>query len=378
MTGGGPDRRTFLFAGGGSGGHLSPGLAVAERLADLDRDARAVFACSGRDIDRTMLAEAGVEFEQLPGSPFSLRPAGLLRFARDFRRSRRAARDMLHRHSIERVIALGGFIAAPVVSAAVRSGTPVTLLNLDAPPGKANRWMARRCREVLTAVPLPEMPGFADRVVGMPVRRSAFSGAPPDACRRELGLDPGVPTLLVTGASQGARSINALLVALAQSDPAALNGWQVLHLTGLRDEQMVRDAYAAAGVPAVVRPFVHNMGPAWGAADLAVSRAGASSVAEARLNAVPTIFLPYPYHRDQHQRRNARPMVELGGAVVEIDHVEPERNLPAAGAAIRRLVGDVQEREAMRSRMISVPVPDAAFLIAHLLTRPSGATAPDN
>ena len=137
--------RTFLFAGGGSGGHLSPGLAVAERLGELDASARAYFACSHRDIDRTMLDRARVAFEQIPGSPFSLRPGALARFARDFVRSRRAARAILHRLAAERVVAMGGFVAAPAAAAAVAEHLPVTLVNLDAPPGKANRWIARHC-----------------------------------------------------------------------------------------------------------------------------------------------------------------------------------------------------------------------------------------
>jgi UDP-N-acetylglucosamine--N-acetylmuramyl-(pentapeptide) pyrophosphoryl-undecaprenol N-acetylglucosamine transferase len=378
MTGERANPRTFLFAGGGSGGHLSPGLAVAERLAEIEPATRAVFACSQRAVDRTMLEPAGVEFSPLPGSPFSVRPAGLLRFLRDFRRTRRAARDLLRRASVERVVALGGFIAAPVVAAAGRLRTPVTLLNLDAPPGKANRWIARRCREVLTAVPVPEMPRFARRVVGMPVRRQALAPGPPEECRRALDLDPAAPTLLVTGASQGAGTINTLLAALVHDEPGALAGWQVLHLSGPRDEQRVGEAYAAAGVRALVRPFLHEMGLAWGAADLAVSRAGASSVAEAWANAVPTIFLPYPHHRDQHQRRNAQPMADAGGAVVEVDRVAPEWNLQGAGAAIRRLAADAAERDAMRSRLRAQAPPDAAAAIARLLLGRDGATAQDS
>jgi UDP-N-acetylglucosamine--N-acetylmuramyl-(pentapeptide) pyrophosphoryl-undecaprenol N-acetylglucosamine transferase len=369
--------QTFIFAGGGSGGHLSPGLAVAERLGELDPSARAYFVCSRRDVDRTMLAQARVTFEQIPGSPFSLRPGALVRFAADFVRSRRAARAIIHRLAAQRVVALGGFVAAPVVSAAIGERLPVTLVNLDAPPGRANRLIARHCQQVLTAVPVPEMPHFAQQVVGMPVRRGALAPGPPDACRTELGLDPSAPTLLVTGASQGARSINALLAALVESDAAALNGWQVLHLSGPGDEQRLSRAYTAAGVEALVRPFLHEMGLAWGAADLAVSRAGASSVAEAWANAVPTIFLPYPHHRDRHQERNARPMAEAGGAVLEVDRVDCGENLRGAGAAIRRLLADDARRGAMRSSLCERRTPDAAATIARLLLGQSGGDGQD-
>jgi UDP-N-acetylglucosamine--N-acetylmuramyl-(pentapeptide) pyrophosphoryl-undecaprenol N-acetylglucosamine transferase len=338
--------RTFVFAGGGSGGHLSPGLAVAERLGELDPSSRAYFVCSRRDVDRTMLTRADVTFEPIPGSPLSLRPRGFLRFARDFIRSRRAAGDILHRLAAERVVALGGFVAAPAVAAAAGRRTPVTLINLDTPPGKANRWIARRCQQVLSAVPVPRMPRFAHQVVGMPVRRRALAPGPPDVCRRELGLDPALPMLLVTGASQGARSINALLAALVARDASPLDGWQVLHLSGPGDEQGLADAYRSAGVRAQVRPFLDEMGLAWGAAELAISRAGASSVAEAWANAVPTIFLPYPHHRDRHQMHNAEPMAEAGGAVLEVDRVDRGENLRGAGATIRRILLSDAQREA--------------------------------
>jgi UDP-N-acetylglucosamine--N-acetylmuramyl-(pentapeptide) pyrophosphoryl-undecaprenol N-acetylglucosamine transferase len=369
--------RTFLFAGGGSGGHLSPGLAVAECLGELDGCVSAFFACSRRDVDRTMLTRARVPFEQIPGSPFSLRPLGALRFVRDFIRSRRAASEVLDRVGAERVVAMGGFVAAPVVAAAVVAKLPVTLLNLDAPPGKANRWIARHCQDVYSAVPVPEMPRFAQRVVGMPVRRVALAPGPPESCRRELGLDPSAPLLLVTGASQGARSLNTLLAALAATESAVFNGWQVLHLSGTGDESELRDAYAAAGVAAQVRPFLHEMGAAWGAADLAVSRAGASSVAEAWANGVPTVFLPYPHHRDQHQSRNAQPMVEAGGAVLEVDRSDPRENLPEAGTTIRELLTDEARRQAMTESLRRRPAPDAAGMIARLLLGQEGQDRQD-
>jgi UDP-N-acetylglucosamine--N-acetylmuramyl-(pentapeptide) pyrophosphoryl-undecaprenol N-acetylglucosamine transferase len=114
------------------------------------------------------------------------------------------------------------------------------------------------------------------------------------------------------------------------------------------------------------------MGAAWGAADLAVSRAGASSVAEAWANAVPTVFLPYPHHRDQHQRRNAQPMAEAGGAVLEVDRPDPGDNLNAAGATIRELLTDETRRATMKESLHQRPAPDAAAVIARLLLGQEG------
>ncbi len=359
--------RTFLFAGGGSGGHISPALAIAERLVELDPSVETVFMCSTRRIDTTMLAEANVDFTPIPGAPFSVRPRGLARFAHSWVRSRKAARAEIQDRRIDRVVAMGGFVAAPVVSAANRAGAPVTLINLDDPPGKANRWIARRCDHVLSAIEIVGHPGFAERVVGMPIRSSAVASAAPQSCRTGLGLDPDLPTLLVTGASQGARSINGLVAAMAGAEPDLFEGWQVLHLTGAGDESRARAAWDTAGVTATVHPFLHGMGAAWGAADLAVSRAGASSVAEAWANAVPTLFLPYPHHGDRHQHRNAAPMVAAGGAVVETDAVETNANVARAGSTLRELMRDRPRLRSMRAALQARPAPDAARTIARLL-----------
>ncbi|MHC4948679.1 MAG: UDP-N-acetylglucosamine--N-acetylmuramyl-(pentapeptide) pyrophosphoryl-undecaprenol N-acetylglucosamine transferase [Planctomycetota bacterium] len=359
--------RTFLFAGGGSGGHISPGLAIAQRLAELDPASRSVFACSRRAIDATMLDAAGATSVAVDAAPLAWRPAGLVRFAVGARRARRQVEAVIAERDVEAVVALGGFVAAPAVAAARRAGRPAILLNLDALPGRANRWMARRATAVLTAVEVDRPAGFATRVVGMPVRREALADDAPAACRRRLGLDPERPTLLVTGASQGATSINRLLVALVEAEPALLDGWQVCHLAGAGADAPVRAAYEAAGVPAVVRPLLDRMGLAWGAADLAVSRAGASSVAEATANAVPALYLPYPFHRDRHQVLNARPAVAAGGAVMIDDLVDPARNRPVVAPRLRDLVRDEPRRAAMRRALRALAPGDAAGTVARLL-----------
>lgn len=359
--------RSFLFAGGGSGGHISPALAIWERLVELDPSAAAVFMCSTRAIDTTMLAEAKVCYKPIAGAPFSVRPRGLARFARSWVLGRNAARAEIRHRQIDRVVAMGGFVAAPVVSAATSCRVPVTLINLDDPPGKANRWIARRCDHVISAIEVAALPRFAEHIVGMPIRRSALATGTPQTCRAVFGLEPDLPTLLVTGASQGARTINNLVTAFAAAEPGLFEGWQVLHLTGSGDEGSAQAAWDAAGVTATVYPFLHAMGAAWGAADVAVSRAGASSVAEAWANAVPTLFLPYPHHRDRHQHRNAAPMVVAGGAVVETDAIETDANVAGAGSTLGQLMRDRPRLQAMHAALRARPTPDAARTIAELL-----------
>ncbi|HRQ76311.1 MAG TPA: glycosyltransferase [Phycisphaerales bacterium] len=360
---------TILFAGGGSGGHISPGLAIAERVREQSPMTHALFACSQRAIDREMLDDAGESWVALPASPPSIRPGAAIRFVLNFRASVKIVRGLIAEKNVSHVVALGGFVAAPAVAAA-RGRVPVTLVNLDAPPGKANRWMAKKCDRVLTAIELPMMPHFAKRVVGLPIRRRAQAPADAHECRARLGLDPAAPVLLVTGASQGATSINELMMELARSHHELFAGWQVLHLAGRGADEPLRQAYAEAGIAALVMPFLHEMGLAWGSADVAISRAGANSVAEADANAVPTVFLPYPHHRDMHQKHNAQPLVDRGGAIMVIDQIAANANAMAMMPVLKRLLGDVEVRAAMRRSLKREGRIDAAEAIAREILGP--------
>jgi UDP-N-acetylglucosamine--N-acetylmuramyl-(pentapeptide) pyrophosphoryl-undecaprenol N-acetylglucosamine transferase len=253
------------------------------------------------------------------------------------------------------------------VLAARSLGINTTLLNLDHPPGKANRWLARRCNRIWTAIELPTMPHFAERVVGMPIRRRTLAPGDHATCRARLSLDPDRPVLFVTGASQGAASINRFMDAMVETRPDIFAPWQILHLTGEGDTRSMRQVYQRCGIEARVEPFLDEIGLAWGAAELAVSRAGASSVAEAAANAVPTLFLPYPYHRDRHQANNARPLAETGGAMIVEDRIDAKANVREAGEALTTLMAEETRRSAMRARLLARRPADTAAAIADLL-----------
>ncbi|MBM44042.1 MAG: hypothetical protein CMJ36_03385 [Phycisphaerae bacterium] len=355
---------TILFAGGGSGGHLSPGLAIAERLAEQSPETICRFACSDRDIDRTMLEEAGVDFMALPARGLSMTPRGIFRWWKGYRRTVMPMREVFRSSRCDLVVTLGGFVAAPVSAAAALEHVPVLLLNLDRVPGKANRSIARRAQQVLCAVPLLK-PRRNWEVVGMPIRRNALAPGSRVECREALGLHPDLKVLLVTGASQGARTLNMALPMTGLRHHEAFKGWQVLHLCGEHTPaSSIEAAWKEADVRAQVRPFLHHMGQAWGAADACVSRAGASSVAEARANLVPTIFLPYPHHGDDHQRHNAQPMVDLGGASIVVDEIDPDRTAMQLGDTLSTLLASEKLLETMRASLADAPMPDAAGLIA--------------
>lgn len=357
---------TIIFAGGGSGGHISPGLAIAERVTARSPEAKCIFICSDREIDRVMLRQAGAFFIPVPARPWSTSPRGLWEFFTRFAQTKQIVREVMETERVTHVVALGGFVAAPAVAAA-RRRAPILLVNLDAPPGKANRLMARKCTKVISAIDLPMMPKFAQQVVGVPVRLRALTPGKPAACRKKLGLDPDMPTLLVTGASQGAGSINDLMIELARTQPDLFSGWQIYHLAGRGNDASVREAYEQHGVRAIVSEFLDHIGLAWGAADLAISRAGASSVTEVAVNAVPTIFLPYPHHADMHQQRNAQPLADAGGAVIMTDAADAQANAKSIAPLLRELMSDQAKRDTMRQNLAARRSPDAAEVIAKML-----------
>ena len=364
MTGG---TRTIAFAGGGSGGHLSPGLAIAERMVEAAPGVRPLFLCSTRAIDAQMLGDAGVQYRPIPAEGFSWKPGGLLKFARGYVRGMQVARRVLREEGVEHVVSLGGFVTGPVTAAASALGIPITLVNLDATPGRANRVAARRAQRVISACETPGLPKFAEAIVGMPLRRGAMAPAGRAECRGQLGLDPVRPCLLVTGASQGASSLNAFMVAFALKHRALLAHWQVLHLAGPKSSPSAAEidaAYARAGVKALVLPFLNEMGLAWGAAELALSRAGANSVAEAEANGVPTVFVPYPYHRDLHQEANAAPLVKAGAAVLAYDRLDVAVNMKSIGEPLEALLSDGRIRDEMENALRARPQVDAADAIA--------------
>ena len=362
----------IMLAGGGTGGHISPGLAIAERIRALDPTARMIFACSARPIDASMLSESEAEFSAIRAEPFSMDPRRLIRFLVGLRRARKDAAALIRKCRPSWVVSLGGFVTPPVVAAARNAGVPVLLVNLDATPGRANRMVARFATRTVSAVPVPSIPNFAREIIGMPIRRIAIAPASVELCRAELGLDPAVRVLLITGASQGAQSLNELAVQLARTHSGRFRDWQVLHLCGanpLGGVARYERAWRESGVRAAVIPFMHRIGLAWGAADLALSRAGASSVAEAQANQIPTIFAPYPYHKDLHQRENAMPLVLAGAAAMELDQIDADKNMTGLGKCVLDLMQSAEKRYAMRKALQLMPPPDSAEQIAEFVLR---------
>jgi len=354
-----------VIACGGTGGHLFPGLAVAEVLRE--RGHEVLLFISEKEVD-TLAVEGRTEFrfEKLPTialpSPFS--PA-ILAFVRRFNESLSLCRGIFRKFNPQVVLGMGGFTStAPVVAGRLR-GVATFIHESNAYPGKANRHPARFVRAVLL--------GFQECAAFFPKTRTEFTGTPIRSTLRpidravaleKLGLRSGIPTLLVMGGSQGARGINqALIKAMPVLRGLAL---QVIHLSGSRDERLLADNYRRENIPAYVAAFHHRMEEVYSAADLAIARAGAASLAELAAFGLPAFLVPYPYASDDHQTRNAEIFVKANAAIM-VREVELSGDL--LEQKIRDLFGNPEILRRMSTNIAALAPKNAANLIVETMEK---------
>lgn len=361
-------RRHALLAGGGTGGHVFPALAVAEEL--LARGWRVSFAGSPGGLEARLVPERGIPFYGLPARPLLGR--GLLARARalvTLARSAVSAAALIRRLGATVVLGTGGYVSAPAVVGGRLAGRPVLLLEPNARAGVANRWLSRWA--TAAAVGYTETAGglrCPATVTGVPVRQ-AFFAVPPLAGAPATGPSP--PRLLVLGGSQGARQLNRALPAAAALVLAALPGLRILHQAGARNLDETRAAYAAAGAAAArveVVPFLDDVAGAMAASWLLVSRAGAITVAEICAAGRAALLAPLAIAAG-HQQDNARLLAAAGGAeVLGVADLEPEPLAARLGA----LLADRARLAAMGQSARSLARPDAAAAIAGLLAALAG------
>ena len=361
-------RPTYIFAGGGTGGHLYPALAVAEQLLEARGDAAVVFACSNRPMDRRVLAPLDYAMVPQPIRPLPRRLRAIPGFLLSWWRSRKLARTLLRDLKPSAVLGTGGFAAAPLVKQASQAGIPVAMLNPDAVPGKANRYLGKYVDVVFTQFDstaagfAPEIASRA-RTVGCPIRRG-FAHADRNEAIDYFSLDPSRKTLLVNGGSQGAMTINVAVAMLADDLGELADSWQMLHVTGLSQVTEVADLAGGKAIPSVVLDYCDRMDLAYAAADLALCRGGASTTAELAASGTPAVIMPYPYHADEHQRLNAAPLEECGAAIICTDAVDGPANARMLREGLIALMSDSDRLEAMRTAAASMARPDAAKDVA--------------
>jgi len=356
------------IACGGTGGHLFPGLAVAEQL--VRRGCAATLLISPKEVDQEALRGlSGVDIVTLPA--VGLKRGEEIAFVRGFIRSYRAAAKLFKAHPPQAALAMGGFTSAPPILAAKRSGARTFLHESNTIPGRANRWLSRVVHRAFVGFPaaVGRLRNRNVTVTGTPVR-PRFQARVAAECRTELGFDPARPVLLVMGGSQGASGINELVLQSLPLLASRAPNWQWCHLTGPGDAARVRQAYAALKLRAVVHPFFAKMELALGAATMAVSRAGASSLAELAAMRVPAILVPYPAATDNHQFHNARAFEASGAArLLEQRSATPE--------TLVQLLLEVVEKPAVHEKMQTAlaqwHAPYAAEQIAEAMLALAGA-----
>jgi UDP-N-acetylglucosamine--N-acetylmuramyl-(pentapeptide) pyrophosphoryl-undecaprenol N-acetylglucosamine transferase len=347
------------IACGGTGGHLFPGLAVAEELIRNDCDVSLLI--SKKEIDHRAIATvAGMSVFTLPA--VGLTRGTVFEFCRGFAESLLLCRRLFRQHAPQAVLAMGGFTSAPPVLAGKSCGALTFLHESNTIPGRANRWLSH-----IVDVAFVGFPSAANRLrtrnvitSGTPVRPQ-FQPADPAACRLGLGLDAQRPVLLVMGGSQGAAAINRLVEQTLPSLTTQIPELQYVHLTGSADCERAREAYQGLNCRAVVRPFLTEIELALGAATVVISRAGASSLAELAAMRSPSILIPYPTAADNHQLYNARAFAEAGAALLlEQGQATPAKLLEL----ILNLLREPGRQSALRDELIRWHAPQAAEQIA--------------
>ena len=349
-----------VIACGGTGGHLFPGLAVGQELRQ--RGCTVTLMVSPKDVDQQAIQSiTGMGIVTLPA--VGLSRARFFRFLSGLWRSYHLARACFAQRPPQFVLAMGGYISAPPIIAAKRCGAKTFLHESNSIPGRANRWLARWVDGAFVFFP-PTAEKLAARrveVVGMPVRPQFLEPMPAAAARTAMGLNPEAPVLLVMGGSQGARKVNDLVMRLVPQLRQAMPNLQFVHLTGDHDLESVRARYKLLDIPAAVHAFWNEMGLALAAADVAVSRAGASSLAELAARQLPAVLIPYPTAANNHQFYNARAFVQSGAArMLAQDSTTPD----VLAHEILELIRNPLKRSAMQTALADWNAPAAAGDIA--------------
>ncbi|MEM9175939.1 MAG: undecaprenyldiphospho-muramoylpentapeptide beta-N-acetylglucosaminyltransferase [Myxococcota bacterium] len=304
-------RRRWVIAGGGTGGHVTPALALGEALRRQGDEV--LFVGSARGLESKLVPDAGFEIEMLPSEQVMGRnPIGRLKGALSILRSTWIARRVIARFGADAVVSVGGYAAMPAALAARLRRTPLFLVEPNAIPGRVNRLTARFARRVFVGFESTRghLPPKASSVcLGVPLRRALYRAF---ADRPEKAVPSAPLRVFVFGGSQGARQLNENVPeALARLRKKSV---EVFHQTGETERDLVEARYAELGMPAEVVAFEHEMPKRYAWADLAICRAGALTVAELALAGMPALLVPYPFAADDHQAANARALEEVGAA----------------------------------------------------------------
>jgi UDP-N-acetylglucosamine--N-acetylmuramyl-(pentapeptide) pyrophosphoryl-undecaprenol N-acetylglucosamine transferase len=347
---------SFVITGGGTGGHVFPALAVARVLRD--RGHRLLFIGTREGMEARLVPEADFEMDFIRvGALNRVGLAQQLRTVAQLPLSIAAAARLLKRFQPEAVFSLGGYVAGPVMIAALMRGKRVVIMEPNAIPGFANRRVASRVYRALVGFEMTRrfFPPGKSEVTGVPVRAEFFRVQP----KRE-----GPFTVLITGGSRGARTLNRASRESWSFLREAAAPVRLIHQTGTAEHEALSKEFASTGLDGEIVPFIRDMPAAFAQADLVVGRAGAGAVNEIAAAGMPSILVPFPFAADDHQRTNAELLANAGAA----------RMIPDAEMTGKRLFGEIEdlrqneeERKRMRERVRQFARPGAAERAADIL-----------
>ena len=323
------EAKRFLISGGGTGGHIFPAVSIANEIRRRYPDAEILFVGAENRMEMEKVPAAGYEIKGLPVCGFDRK--NLLKNVRvliKLYQSMRMAKSILRDFAPDIAIGVGGYASGPMLKEAQKRGIPTLIQEQNSYAGVTNKLLAKGASAICVAYEGMERFFPAEKIVmtGNPVRRNLLlcTTDPADA-RRSFGLDPDRRTILVVGGSLGARTVNESIIA-ALPDIAAANDVQVIWQTGKYYDESTRKALEASAAKNVVRmPFIGNMDVAYRAADLVVSRAGASSISELQLLGKPSILVPSPNVAEDHQTKNALALADRGAAIMVRDAESVEK-----------------------------------------------------
>jgi UDP-N-acetylglucosamine--N-acetylmuramyl-(pentapeptide) pyrophosphoryl-undecaprenol N-acetylglucosamine transferase len=348
---------TFVMTGGGTGGHVIPAIAVARQLQS--RGHECVFIGTARGLENRLVPEAGFPLEHIDIG--GLKGLGLVRRLKTLYQlpaSIRSAWSILGRLKPAAVFSMGGYVAGPVVVAAVLRDVPIVAMEPNAVPGATNRYAGRLLRRALVS--------FEETLRCFPPGRAEITGVPvrPEFFALPRTEPAGTTTILVTGGSQGSQTLNR---AVAESLPffaGAPFPVRLIHQTGPRDRDEIARKFGESGVHGDVTAFIADMPSAFAQADLVVCRAGAGAVAELAASGKPSILVPFPFATDNHQQKNAEAMQRAGAA-----RLVPDREFDGKRLfdEVRALAADPEELARMSDAARRLARPGAAERAADIL-----------
>ena len=354
-----------VIAGGGTGGHLFPGLALAEEFRRRDAGAEIVFVGTEQGIEAKIIPREGypirfLRAEGFVGRSIMKKMAAAVKTAA----SLLDAGKILRAVTPDMVIGVGGYASGALVLVASVRSVPTLIHEQNSVPGATNRILGRfvdricvTYQESMSAFPMEKT-----FLTGNPVRLKIMKGDRESACRL-FSLDKNLFTVFIFGGSSGAGSINRTMVAALNHLKDLREQMQFLHQTGEKDFQGIRDAYRKAGMQGTVAPFIYQMAEAYAAADMVISRAGATTLAELTALGKPAILVPYPHAAGRHQEFNAMKLRDMGAAHVVFDH---DMNGEVLAGQIRELYGDAQGRKDMQRASRGLGTPDACGKIVDI------------